>query len=95
MELFPPLSVFYKAIAEDARIGAMHISLYLALLQQSNVNEGKNPFTIKRSIIMKRAKINSRYTYNKCLNNLQDYGYIRYWPAINSSAPGKVYLKMI
>ena len=40
MELFPPLTGFYEAIEEDVRIGTTHISLYLALLQQWNLNGG-------------------------------------------------------
>lgn len=95
MELFLPLFDFYNAIADDAKIGATHISLYVALLHQWNMNGGANPFDIERATIMKGAKINSRYTYNKCLNNLKDYGYIHYMPAINSSAPSKIYLKMV
>jgi hypothetical protein len=95
MELFLPLSEFYNAIADDARIGATHISLYMALLQQWNMSGGANPFDIKRAIIMKGAKINSRCTYNKCINNLKEFGYITYMPSINSSTQSKVYLKMI
>lgn len=61
MEPFPPLTVFYKTIATDARIGVTHISLYMALLQQWNINGGINPVTIIRVDIMMAAKINARY----------------------------------
>lgn len=93
MELFPPLTVFYKTIADDARIRVTHISLYMALLQQWNMNGGTNPVTIIRVEIMKAAKINARFTYNKCINNLQEFGYITYLPASNPSSNSKVYLK--
>ena len=93
MELFPPLTGFYAAIAEDARIGISHISLYMALLQEWNVSGGENPFKIKRSKIMKAAKINARYTYNKCINNLQEYGYIIYYPTVNPFEQSRVFLK--
>jgi hypothetical protein len=92
MELFPPLSLFYKAIAEDARIGASHISLYMALLQQWNLNGGQNPVKVSRKLLMKSAKINARHTYNKCMNNLHDYGYIAYAPSANSSVCSSVTL---
>jgi hypothetical protein len=46
MELSPPLTGFYEAIEGDVRIGATHISLYMALLQQWNIVGGKNPFLI-------------------------------------------------
>ncbi len=83
MELFPPLTRFYNSVAEDPRISATHISLYMALLQQWNLNGGKNPIVIKRNFIMKAAKISARCTYNKSINELQQYGYIIYKPSVN------------
>ena len=91
--MFEPLTVFYEAIADDARIGTTHISLYMALLQQWNLNGGMNPINITRVTIMKAAKINARYTYNKCMNNLQEFGYITYLPSSNSCRRSTVFLK--
>ena len=93
MQMFEPLTVFYEAIADDARIGTTHISLYMALLQQWNLNGGMNPIIIARVTIMKAAKINARYTYNKCMNNLQEFGYITYLPSSNPFTLSIVYLK--
>lgn len=92
MELFPPLTGFYKAIADDTRIGASHISIYMALLQQWNLCGGNNPIDISRSVIMKSAKIYGRHTYNRCMNHLHEYGYIIYQPATNGSVSSKVVL---
>jgi hypothetical protein len=92
MELFPPLSGFYQAIADDVRIGSTHISIYMALLQQWNINGGKNPVEIERILIMKAAKINARHTYNKCINELHEFGYILYEPAPNGSINSRVFL---
>ena len=83
MELFPPLTMFFEAIETDVRVGTTHISLYMALLQQWNLNGGKNPVSINRVPIMRAAKINARYTYYKCINDLHDYGYISYLPSSN------------
>jgi hypothetical protein len=93
MELFPPLTGFYLAIENDTRIGTVHISLYMALLQQWNLNGGLNPVIIARAAIMRAAKINARYTYNKCMNNLQEFGYIDYKPSTNPFNHSTVYLK--
>ena len=93
MQVFEPLTIFYAAIADDARIGLPHISIYMALLQQWNINGGVNPVIIIRASIMKAAKINARYTYNKCMNNLQEFGYITYLPSTNSFKNSYVYLK--
>lgn len=83
MELFPPLSKFYNAIEKDARINTTHISLYMALLQQWNSSGGKKAMKVKRTELMKLAKINARYTYNKCINDLKEFGYINYSPSSN------------
>jgi hypothetical protein len=93
MEPFPPLSGFFEAIEGDVRIGTTHISLYMALLQHWNMTGGRNPLTIERAMIMKAAKINARYTYNRCMNNLQEFGYITYLPSSNQFTNSTVYLK--
>ncbi|RYZ20662.1 MAG: hypothetical protein EOO10_23030 [Chitinophagaceae bacterium] len=95
MELFSFLTTCYKQMSEDARISATHISLYMALTQEWNLTGGKNPFPINREAIMKAAKINARFTYNKCINNLQEYGYIKYLPSSNSFRQSIIYLKSI
>lgn len=67
--------------------------LAFTLLQQWNKNGGTNPVTIIRTDIIKAAKINARFTYNKCINNLQEFGYITYSPASNPFSGSTVYLK--
>lgn len=94
MELFPPLTGFCKAIEEDARVGSAHISLYIALLQQWNLNGGNNPVAIERNAIMRASKISARQTYNKCMNELHKYGYIIYKPTANAYSASIVYLTM-
>ena len=95
MEMFPFLTMFYKRISEDNRISTTHISLYMALVQQWNLTGGKNPFPIRREEVMKAAKISARLTYNKCLNNLQQFGYIKYIPSSNSFTQSIIHLKDI
>ncbi len=93
MEPFAALTGFYKAIADDPRISTTHISLYISLLQQWNMNGGINPIIIERENIMKASKISARHTYNKCINSLQEYGYITYEPSYNHFVCSRVYLK--
>lgn len=90
MELFPPLTKFYNSIADDARLGASHISLYMALLQQWNLSGGTNPIKVSRNQIMKAAKIQSRDTFNRHINALCEYGYISYQPAVNAYVQSKI-----
>jgi hypothetical protein len=87
------LTGFYEAIADDARISVTHISLYMALRQQWNINAGKNPISVDRDTVMKTAKVSARYTYNRCMNELQEFGYITYLPSPNQFTLSTVYLK--
>ena len=91
--IFKQITEFYEAIKDDARIGTSHISLYMALLQQWNLNGRINPVTIERVSIMRAAKISSRCTYNKCINALNEYGYINYSPSSDPLRRSTVYLK--
>lgn len=93
MQLFPPLTGFYQAIEADVRISSTHISIYMALLQQLNLSGGKNPIEFERALIMKAAKINARQTYNLCMGQLHDYGYIVYKPAVNGFTSSQVFIK--
>jgi hypothetical protein len=95
METFRPLSDFYEAIEDDVRINTTHISLYFALLQKWNLNQNENPLIVFRDELMKAAKISSRFTYNKYMNQLSNYGYIEYIPASNAFEGSCVYLKRL
>jgi hypothetical protein len=95
MEIFQPLSDFYRAIEDDAKINSTHISLYFALLQRWNLDQSKNTFLIIRDELMKTAKISSRHTYNKCMNELDEYGYIKYTPSSNPVIQSRVYLNRL
>ena len=95
MEKVKELTSFYSAIHDDHRIGATHISLYMALFQFYNLNQFKNPVAITRAQVMQAAKINGLGTYHKCIKDLADFGYILYEPSYNPSINSRVYLLRI
>ena len=95
MEVFKPLTDFYETIDDDPRISVTHVSLYLALLQKWNLNNCKNPVVIIRAEIMKSAKISARHTYNKCINELTNYGYIRYFPSADPLLGSTIYIRRL
>lgn len=94
MKILQQLTDFYETIAEDARIGVTHICVYTALLHESNISVSGNPICINRDALMKNARI-SRKTYNKCMNELHKYGYIKYEPSSNPLMGSRVYLKRL
>lgn len=85
------LSFFYQSIRSDARIGTTHISLYVALYQMWNWGRGEIPVLIKRKDVMELAKISSSATYHKCLRQLVEYGFIRYFPCSDPAKKSEVY----
>lgn len=71
---------FFMVIADDARITVTHISLYLALLNEWQIGNLPETMEIDRVMIMEKAKISARSTYDKTMHDLADFGYIRYFP---------------
>jgi len=91
MECCKQLADFYEAIEDDGRIGASHISVYMALLLAAGF---ENFIAAYRSEIIQKARI-SRRTYNKCMRELQEFGYIRYEPSSDPACASKVYLNKL
>lgn len=88
------LATFYEVIADDTRIGTTHICLYLALCNEIKDFPDGSVIEVNRDCLMKNARI-SRKTYNKCMNDLQEYGYIKYEPSSNPLYKSKVCLKKL
>jgi len=86
------LTSFFSAIKEDPRIGATHISLYMALFQFYNLNRLTNPIAITRTSVMEVAKIRGLATYHRCMKDLVECGYIQYEPSFNPVVSSRVYL---
>lgn len=76
----------------DDRLHATHVSLYISLFTLWNLNRFENPISINREEVMKISKIGSKHTYHKCLKNLSEYGYLKYYPSHNPLRGSKVYM---
>jgi hypothetical protein len=94
MQGLQQLSDFYEIIADDARIGVSHICLYVALLYEWNLLAWRNPISVHRHSLMRHARM-SRKTYNKCMKELQEYGYIKYTPSCHPFEGSQVYFKRL
>lgn len=77
------LSSVLEVIADDNRLNTSHVSLYVALFQIWNQHRFENPISINRSDTMRISKIGSRVTYHRCLKNLAEWNYIKYFPSHN------------
>lgn len=83
MNYIKHLSSVLIEIAGDSRLKSTHVSMYIALFQIWNQNRFENPISINRSDTMNISKIGSRVTYHKCLRDLSEWNYIKYYPSHN------------
>lgn len=91
MENLSSLSHFFNAIEKDFRISTTHIAIYAALLQYRANNGFVNPIEVFRREITPIAKISSPYTYHKCIQELSDYGYIKYLRSFKKTRGSKIF----
>ena len=95
MEICEQLTRFCEKIMQDPCVTPTHISLYLAIFLEYLIQKNPDELNIERDTLMNRAKISGRATYNKCMHELHDYGYIRYSPSFSSCLGSMVYLNRL
>lgn len=79
------MKAFFETISEDPRITTAHVSIYLAMLTEFQ-NEECDMYLVNRTRIMQLAKVNARSTYDKVMNDLANFGYIKYFPAFGRNS---------
>lgn len=84
MNYIKHLNHWMELVAVDDRLTAHHISLYLSLFQVWNKSRFPDKIVISRNELFRLSKIGSSKTYYKCLHQLHEFGYIRYYPSNNS-----------
>jgi hypothetical protein len=80
------LKGFLDRAMEDHRMGPLHVSLYVVLLDICERQERPGLFAICRQEVMARSRILGRTTYYKYIGELAEWGYIVYQP---ENYPGK------
>jgi len=93
MNSIPELIEFFSAIKDDTRIGPVHISLFMAIMQHWNQNKCKSPIRVFSRELMQLAKISGVATYHKSIRELDEYGYIKYEPSFNHHKGSIIYIK--
>lgn len=86
IQLNAALELFNK----DHRIKQGHITLYLAFFQKWNREYFKKTITINRESIMEKAKFKSKTTYHNYIRDLNDWGYLKYFPSYDPARGSKV-----
>jgi hypothetical protein len=91
MDNLKPLTDFFSAIEKDFRISSAHIAIYTALLCFRAGKGFENPIEIFRVELSPIAKISSKHTYHKCMQELHEYGYLRYEPSFKKTRGSRIY----
>jgi hypothetical protein len=86
------LTDFMNAVSEDPRMGPTHVSLFLAILYFYKKQKFQSPISIYSKELMKQAKISSGGTYHRCIQELSEYGFIRYIPSYNPMLGSLIYV---
>jgi hypothetical protein len=85
---------FFETVVEDPRILASHIVLYLGLINIWQNKGCPDEFEIVAAEVMKSVKL-TRDTFRIRINDLKDFGYIRYEAAGNQYVKGVVGFKKL
>jgi len=81
---FDQIKAFYSLVFSQTHpIKPQHASLYVFLINQNNRNNWVEWFKCPYDLAMAGACISSKKTYYRCLNDLQDFGLIKYEKGIN------------
>jgi hypothetical protein len=84
------LNAVFERFNNDEKIKQGHITLYLAFFQKWNREFFKKTLTITREFIMEKAIIKSKTTYHNYLKDLNDWGYLNYFPSFHLARGSKV-----
>ncbi|WP_179344412.1 hypothetical protein [Winogradskyella ursingii] len=88
------LNAAFERFNNDNRIKQGHITLYLAFFQKWNREFFKRTITINREWIMEKAKFKSKTTYHNYLKDLNDWGYLCYYPSCHPAQGSKVQMSI-
>ena len=88
------LNAIFECFNKDARIKQGHITLYLAFFQKWNREFFKKTITINRELIMEKAKFKSKTTYHNYLRDLNDWGFLKYFPSYHPARGSKVQMSI-
>ncbi len=79
-------------LSKDDRITVWHLAALFAIVQLATCSDMTEPIFISRKKVMGLAHINNFVTYHKCIRELQNFGYIQYFPSYHPVIGSKVHL---
>lgn len=93
INIYDQIRGFYtKVFNQEHDYKPTHVSLYMFLLNQNNRSNWTEWFKCPFDTVMMGACINSNKTYYKILNELQEFGLIKYQKGINNFKAPKIHI---
>ena len=92
MERINILTNFFAGIENDPRISITHIAIFTAIFRFWSAHGFQNPIQAYSHQIMPIAKMSSHNIYIKRLNELNEYGYLKYEASFKRNKSSKIYL---
>jgi hypothetical protein len=90
VELNKMIVDFMEKAREDPYIGPSHISVFMALIFECNLQGGFENMKVSRREVMCRAKISSIVTYFKCMKDLDQFSYLQYSPSTSGLTGSRI-----
>lgn len=81
MNYIKQLNAVFQVFYCDQRLNNSHIGLYMALFFYWNLHHFEKSFYANRKELMVLSKIGSRSTYHRLIQDLHNWGYLRYFPS--------------
>jgi hypothetical protein len=81
IEKFRRLESFMRKAGDDPKMTAAHISLYVSLICLTDDKD--DSLHVFSREVMHLCKISGSATYHRCIRQLDEFGYIKYFPSYN------------
>jgi hypothetical protein len=93
---FTQIKAFYSWCFENQdKVKPHHVSLYMFLLNQNNRCNWVEWFKLPMDLGMAGSCISSKKTYYQCLNDLQDFGLLKYERGANNWKAPKIRIEVL
>lgn len=81
-----------RLAGDSHRLTAHHVAMYYALFYYWNLSRFRIPMPVARDDIMKLARIGSKKTYHRCIQELDAWGYLQYEPTHDNQSRTTVHM---
>jgi hypothetical protein len=95
MSVVMDLNVFtcyLNSMVQDERITVWHMAMIFGFIRLATTSDLKAPIYISRKKVMRLSHIKNFMTYHKCIKDLQQFGYIQYFPSYHPAIGSRVHL---